>query len=244
MMATMRMVTVMLLATALAGWAGRASAEMEGGAKAAFDRAMAAVAGSSMGSDVEARAMGQAIAAVRGLAAAPAIPDAVIGHVGRARAAAQAAKTPGEFLDAAKEFGEAARLAPWVAEYQFNRGVLLEKAEHYGEAALALDLYLRAAPDAKDRTEVRELIAGLRRITEKSAQGGRNPAPLQPVAHRGLRRTLPGRRSGIAPTAPRWWQFLRGDSRWAARRASTVALMPKARSTPFRCGRLPWASMM
>ena len=178
----MRIVTVMLLATALAGWAGRAWAEMESGAKAAFDRAMAAVAGSSMGSDVEARAMGQAIAAVRGLAAAPAIPDAVIGHVGRARAAAQAAKTPGEFLDAAKEFGEAVRLAPWVAEYQFNRGILLEKAEHYGEAALALDLYLRAAPDAKDRTEVRELIAGLRHITEKSVHGGRNPAPLQPRA--------------------------------------------------------------
>lgn len=59
----------------------------------------------------------------------PAIPDAVIGHVGRVRAAAQVAKTPGEFLAAAKEFGEAARL-PWVAEYQFNRSVLLEKAEH------------------------------------------------------------------------------------------------------------------
>jgi hypothetical protein len=34
-------------------------------------------------------------------------PDAVIGHVGRVRAATQAAKTPGEFLAAAKEFGEA-----------------------------------------------------------------------------------------------------------------------------------------
>ena len=132
-----------------------------------------------MGSDIEARAMGQAIAAVRGLAAPPAISDAVIRHVGRAKAAAQVAKTPVEFLGAAKEYGEAARLAPWVAEYQFNRGVLLQKAEHYKEAALALDLYLEAAPDAKDRTEVRALIEGLRRIEDKSAHGGRNPAPLQ-----------------------------------------------------------------
>ena len=182
MMATMRMVTVMLLATALTGWAGRASAEIEGGARAAFDRAMVAVAGSSMGSDDEALAMEQAIAAVRGLAAAPAIPDAAVEHVGRATAAAQAAKSPGEFLDVAKEFGEAARLAPWVAEYQFNRGVLLQKAEHYGEAALALDLYLRGAPDARDRTEVRQLIAGLRHIMEKPTRGGRNPTPLQPRA--------------------------------------------------------------
>ena len=67
-------------------------------------------------------------------------------------------------LTAAGEVSQAARLAPWVAEYQFSRGVLLEKAGHHREAARALDLYLQAAPDAKDRTEVRELIAGLRRI--------------------------------------------------------------------------------
>ena len=140
----------------------------EGSAQAAFDRAMAAVAELSMGSDLEARAMGQAIAAARGLAAAPAIPDAGFGYAERARAAAKAAKGPAEFLTAAGEFSQAARLAPWVAEYQFNRGVLLEKAGHHREAARALDLYLQAAPDARDRTEVRELIAGLRRIEEKS----------------------------------------------------------------------------
>jgi formylglycine-generating enzyme required for sulfatase activity len=110
----------------------------------------------------------------------PAVPDAGIGHAKRASAAAQVAKTPGEFLSAAREYGEAARLAPWVAEFQFNRGVLLQKAEHYKEAALALDLYLEAAPDAKDRTEVRALIEGLRRIQDKPAHG--NPAPLQPRA--------------------------------------------------------------
>jgi hypothetical protein len=179
MMATTRMVTGMLLAATLAGWATTALAEVQGGAKAAFDRAMAAVAESSMGSDTEARAMGQAIAAVRRLVAPPAIPDAGIRHVGRAKAVAQVAKTPGEFLGAAKEYGEAARLAPWVAECQFNRGVLLQKAEHYKEAALALDLYLEAAPDAKDRTEVRALIEALRRIKDKSAQGDLNPTPRQ-----------------------------------------------------------------
>ena len=235
------MLTVMLLATALAGWEGSASAEMEGGAKAAFDRAMAAVAGSATGSSAEARAMAQVIAAVRELAEAPATPDAVIEDVGRARAAAQTAKTPGEFLDAARAFGEAARLAPWVAEYQFSRGALLQKAEHYDEAVLAFDLYLRAAPDARDRAEVRELIAGLRRITQKTAHAGGPPCSLK---LRRVGRPLPGNRSGIAPSAPRWSQYLRGDSRWAARRASTVALMLKARSTPFRCGCLRSASMM
>ena len=84
--------------------------------------------------------MGQAIAA------APAIPDAVIGH-GRSRAA-QAAKTP----------GKAARLAPWVAEYQFNRNVLLETAEHQERPRSTF--YLRA----KDPTKVRELIAWLRHV--------------------------------------------------------------------------------
>ena len=119
--------------------------------------------------------MSQAIAAVRGLPAQPA--DAGAGHAGRARAAALLAKTPMEFLDAAKEYGEAARLAPWVAEYQFNRGVLLEKAKHPREARLALELYLQASPDAKDRTEVRALIAGLRHGKDESAQEGMYPAP-------------------------------------------------------------------
>ncbi len=170
-MATGQVATAMLLAVAaLVGWEATALAELKSDARAAFDLAMVAVAGSAVGSDAEAQAMARVIAAVRGLGAAPTIPDGGISHFERARAAAQAAKTPMEFLDSAREYGAAARLAPWVAEYQFNRGILLQKAGHYREAARALDLYLQAAPDALDQREVRALIAGLRHAKDNSPQ--------------------------------------------------------------------------
>ncbi|MBL8668307.1 MAG: SUMF1/EgtB/PvdO family nonheme iron enzyme [Rhodospirillales bacterium] len=170
-MATGQVATAMLLAAAvLVGWAVAALAETKSDAKAAFDLAMVAVAESAVSSDGEARAMARVITAVRSLGAAPTIPAGGISHVECAGAAAEAAKTPREFLDCAREYGEAARLAPWVAEYQFNRGILLQKAGHHREAALALDLYLQAAPDASDQREVRALIAGLRHIKDNSPQ--------------------------------------------------------------------------
>jgi formylglycine-generating enzyme required for sulfatase activity len=56
---------------------------------------------------------------------------------------------------------EAARLAPWVPEYQFRRGMWLAKAERSAEAARAFKLYLAADPGAADRQTVSELIRSL-----------------------------------------------------------------------------------
>ncbi|MDP1910582.1 MAG: hypothetical protein Q8K85_19960, partial [Hyphomicrobium sp.] len=80
--------------------------------KAGFDKAMAEVTKTQAGSAAEAAAMEKAIAAARALKPAPAQPDAVVDHLGRAEAAARTAKTPADFLDAAKAFGAASRLAP------------------------------------------------------------------------------------------------------------------------------------
>lgn len=139
-------------------------------AKAAFDKAMAEMAKTQAGSAAEATAMEKAIAAAGAVTPPPDTPDAVIDHVGRAKAAARLAKGPVDFLDAANAFGQAARLAPWVAEYHYNRGVLLEKAEKYEAAERAFGLYLKAAPNAKDRNAVRERIAGLRYAREKAVR--------------------------------------------------------------------------
>lgn len=159
--------------------------------KAAFDRAMAKVAKSAQGSAAETTAMEKAIAAARALKPPPAQPDAVVDHLGRAEAAARTAKAPADFLDAAKAFGAASRLAPWVAEYHYNRGVLLEKAERYDDAERALGLYLKAAPQAKDALDVRKRIAGLRYLKEKAARGGATaeektaaPAPKPAVSEK------------------------------------------------------------
>ncbi len=161
----------MLLAAILVGWVATARADARSDATAGFERAMAAVAKSVMDSDTEARAMGRVIVAVRQFAVAPAIPGAAISHFERARAAAQKARTPVDWRGAAGEYGEAARLAPWVADYQFNRGVMLRKAGRDQQAALAFDLYLQAAPDATDQRQVRALIAALQGAGDKPAHG-------------------------------------------------------------------------
>ncbi len=113
-------------------------------------------------------------------------PDAAVAHEGRAEAAVQMAKSPADFLIAAKEFEKAIQIAPWVAAYHFNRGVVLEKAEKYAEAAKSLDLYLLADPAAKDAREVKKKIAGLRfkqELATRPAPPPQAPAkPAQPAA--------------------------------------------------------------
>lgn len=135
--------------------------------QAALERAMADVKKSAKGSAAEAQAMERAIGAARRLSKPPAVPDIIFDHQGRAKAAARAAKSPADFGEAADAFGEAARLAPWVAENHFNRGIMLEKAARYDEAERALRLYLAAAPEAPDRDAVRERIGGLHYLKEK-----------------------------------------------------------------------------
>jgi tetratricopeptide (TPR) repeat protein len=129
--------------------------------RAAFDTAMADIAKSTLGSAAEAAAMEKAIAAARALKPPPAVPDATIAFEGRAEAAAKTAKDKSGFKAAADEFGKAARVAPWVPAYHYNRGILLEKAEDYAAAKRSLELYLKAAPDAADTREVKKKIAGI-----------------------------------------------------------------------------------
>lgn len=94
---------------------------------------------------------------------------------GRAEAAVQAAKTPADYLDAAKAFEQAIGVAPWVAAYHYNRGLVLEKAGRFGEAARNLELYLLADPKAKDARDVEKKIAGLEYRQEKAGRPSSTP---------------------------------------------------------------------
>lgn len=176
-----------IVATLLMGSAVAAQTENP---RAAFERAMTEMNQSAKGSVAEQQAMERAIAAANRVSPKPAVPDAVVDHVGRAEAAAQSAKSPRDFLDAAEAYGEAVRLAPWVAEYHFNRGIVLEKAEHYDAAEAAFQLYLKAAPKAQDAAEVRKKIAGLRYLKEKAARP--DQAQVAASEKEGLLRSLNG----------------------------------------------------
>jgi tetratricopeptide (TPR) repeat protein len=76
----------------------------------------------------------------------------------RGEAAAEMAKSSGEYEQAIKEFQEAVRLAPtWSAPY-YNLGLAQEKAEKFREAVASLKRYLQLAPNAPDADTVRTLV--------------------------------------------------------------------------------------
>ena len=144
---------------------------------------MAAVAGTVVESSAEFKAMGEAIDATRRLKLTPEIPKAAVAAAAHAAQLSSAAQTPGDFAAAAVEYDKAARLAPWVAEYQFKRGQTLVNGGRNLQASYAFALYVRAAPQAKDRKEVMALanmlsIAAGSPLADENTGQGDGGAPL------------------------------------------------------------------
>jgi len=100
----------------------------------------------------------------------PALPGEVAIHEGAAEYAFKSAKTNADFADAAQEYEKALLAAPWLAADYFNCGVAYEKAENFDAAIRNFNLYLTAAPDAQDATDVRKRIGGLKYAAEKEAK--------------------------------------------------------------------------
>jgi tetratricopeptide (TPR) repeat protein len=98
----------------------------------------------------------------------PATPDAVTMAEGGAEYAFKNAQTNSDFSDAAKQYEKALLLAPWLAADYFNCGVAHEKASEYKEAIRNFNLYLLAAPDASDATDVKKRIGGLQYAEQKA----------------------------------------------------------------------------
>ena len=100
----------------------------------------------------------------------PAASQDVAMHEGAAEYAIKHAKTAADFADAAKEYEQALLLAPWLAADYFNCGVAYEKAEQYDAAVRNFNLYLVAAPGAKDTNDVLKRIGGLEYAGHKAAK--------------------------------------------------------------------------
>jgi tetratricopeptide (TPR) repeat protein len=101
---------------------------------------------------------------------APKIPGEIDELVGAATYAVKNAKTETDFNDAVDAYQKILLIAPWVPEYYYNLGAVQEKAGKLKEAVASLELYLSAAPDAKDAKEVREHIGGLKYAAQKAAK--------------------------------------------------------------------------
>ena len=98
----------------------------------------------------------------------PKVPNEVDELIGKATYIFKNAKSEAEFNDAVDAYQKALLIAPWVPEYYYNLGTVQEKAGKFKEAVESLELYLLAAPEAKDAKEVREHIGGLKYAAEKA----------------------------------------------------------------------------
>lgn len=145
-------------------------AEQAGKLRQALAHYVSALRSASEGSSAELHLREKIIKLALNIKPPPAIPDEVIGYEGRAEAAVQYAKTPEDYLDAAKEYKNALRIAPWVASYYFNLAVVFEKAGKPNEAIQNLKIYLLAEPNASDAREVYKKIKGLEYLIEKKAR--------------------------------------------------------------------------
>ncbi len=107
---------------------------------------------------------------VSGMKTKPVVPEEVAKHEGAAEYAFKNAKKESDYADAAAEYEKALLLAPWLANDYFNCGVAYEMAGKPRDAIGYFNLYLIAAPDAKDATEVKKRIGGLEYAAGKAAQ--------------------------------------------------------------------------
>lgn len=98
----------------------------------------------------------------------PAIPEEAERFEGRAQFAFKNAKSPADYLDAAKEYEKAVAIAPWLPGYYADLCTIYEKAEKYAEAKNSCEFFLASAPSAQDSSDVRKRIAGLEYALEKA----------------------------------------------------------------------------
>ncbi len=159
-------------ASSLAGEEAEAiTSENAGQLREALSHYVAALQSTPDGSDAEQRLREKIIELAHKLQPPPAIPNKVIQYEGRAEAAVKNAEKSKDYLDAAKEYQKAIRLAPWVGSLYFNLGIVLEKAGKTEEAIKNLKLYLLAVPHAQDARSVKKKIAGLEYGIEKGISG-------------------------------------------------------------------------
>lgn len=143
------------------------AAEQAGKYQEALDQYVAALQKAPEGSADEQRLRESAIRVAQRIKPAPAIPEEARRFFVRGQTWTKEAKSTRDFIGAAKEFANAARIAPWWGEAYYNRAVLLEKVKSYTEAVLSYKLYMLASPRAEDVSKVQQHIYALEAQQEK-----------------------------------------------------------------------------
>ncbi len=104
----------------------------------------------------------RAIDAALRMRPAPPIPEAAKQHAAAAEATIRSAKVRADLAVARREYANALALAPWWADVWFNLAKVDEQLGSTADVRRDLTWYLRAAPDAPDRDQIRRQIEALR----------------------------------------------------------------------------------
>jgi hypothetical protein len=113
----------------------------------------------------------------------PSTPDEAWEASGKGGFLLENGNGPSDFVAGAAAFGQASLFAPWIPDFYFNQGVMLERAERYQEAIKAFRWYVMAAPGSDDRTDVLVRIGRLQAVAEKREhEAGAKPEPQQLAA--------------------------------------------------------------
>ena len=110
----------------------------------------------------------------------PPTPDLAWEASGKGGFLLENGKGPSDFAAGAAAFEQASLLAPWVPDFYFNQGVLLERAERYQDAIKSFRWYVMAAPAGDDRTDVLVRIGRLEAMAEKRGQELNSKPDTQP----------------------------------------------------------------
>lgn len=100
----------------------------------------------------------RAIDAALRLRPPPAIPESAKRHAAAAEAAIRGAKVRADLTVARREYANALADAPWWADVWFNLAKVDEQLGNGADVRRDLAWYLRAAPDAPDRDQIRRQI--------------------------------------------------------------------------------------
>ena len=154
------------------------AAEQAGQLREAFDDYVAALQAlrESPPADADRRLRERIIKLALRLDPPPAVPAEAQERLAKGQAALKSVTNPEDLKAAFLEFQRALRLAPWWASGYFTFGESLEKLGYYPAAAGIFELYLLAAPAAKDAETVQKRINDLR---------GRFPAMYEYAHHFG-----------------------------------------------------------
>lgn len=95
----------------------------------------------------------------------PAVPEEALRREGRAKFAFKNAKSASDYLEAAREYEEAVRVAPWIRGYYEDLCTILERAE---ELVVAKRMCEFALIGAEQTSDLRQRIAGLEFGIEKA----------------------------------------------------------------------------